>query len=243
MNIRQAFHSVAVVSLMATGGVLSAPVQAADTGASLQGHVTFKGMAPAPIKIKTTADPVCQQMHPAGIKSEEYVVSPTGGLANVFVYVKKGLEGKTFPATTTAATLTQKGCQYHPHVIGVQVHQPLDIVNEDSTLHNLNAPATINMRFNVAQPIQGMKTTRTFDQAEVMIPLMCNVHPWMKAYIGVVDHPFFAVSDETGAFEIKGLPAGTYVLEAWHEALGTAEQTITVKDGDVKPVKFVFTKK
>jgi len=209
----------------------------------VKGSIAFKGTAPAPKKIQTSADPICQQMHPAGIKSEEYVVSPTGGLANVFVYVKSGLEGKTFPAPATPASLTQKGCQYRPHVVGVQVKQPLEIVNEDATLHNLNAQAKSNLPFNIAQPIQGMKTTRTFDKPEVMVPLMCNVHPWMKAYIGVVDHPFFAVSDETGAFVIKGLPAGTYVLEAWHEALGTSDQTITVKEGEAKNVKFTFTGK
>ena len=242
MKIRSSLLTLAVLATGITvGGVRAAA--AGDIGALLKGSVAFKGVAPAPKKIQTSADPVCQQMHPAGIKSEEYVVSPTGALANVFVYVKQGLEGKTFPPPTTPATLTQKGCQYRPHVIGVQAHQPLDILNEDATLHNLNAQANANMRFNVAQPIQGMKTTHIFDKPEIMVPLVCNIHPWMKSYIGVVDHPFFAVSDESGAFQIKGLPAGTYVLEAWHEALGTAQQTITVREGETKPIKFTFTKK
>jgi plastocyanin len=143
---------------------------------------------------------------------------------------------------TKPATLTQEGCQYKPHVIGVQANQPLEVVNGDSTLHNVNIQPKSNPAANFAQPVQGMKTTKKFEKPEVMIPFICNVHPWMKSYVGVVPHPFFAVSGDSGQFEIKGLPAGTYVLEAWHEKMGTAQQKITVKTGEIKPVSFVFTK-
>jgi hypothetical protein len=234
----------AVVAVGAIGAALTIPgvASATDAGGTLKGAVTFKGVAPAPTKIKTSADPMCQQMHPAGIKGEEYVVDKDGGLKNVFVYVKEGLEGKTFPADTKPAAITQKGCQYIPHVVGVQTGQPLEIANDDATLHNVNAQPKANPGFNFAQPVQGMKNIKKFDKPEIMIPFICNVHPWMKSYIGVVGNPFFAVSDDTGKFEIKGLPAGTYTLEAWHEKLGTAQKKITVGAGETKQVSFVFTK-
>jgi plastocyanin len=221
---------------------LKQPSYAADAGTTLQGSVILKGVIPAQTKIKMAADPMCQMGHPQGVPSEEYVVGKNGGLKNVFVYVKEGLEGKTFPVETKPATLTQEGCQYKPHVIGVQANQPLEVVNGDSTLHNVNIQPKSNPAANFAQPVQGMKTTKKFEKPEVMIPFICNVHPWMKSYVGVVPHPFFAVSGDSGQFEIKGLPAGTYVLEAWHEKMGTAQQKITVKTGEIKPVSFVFTK-
>jgi hypothetical protein len=235
--------SIAAAGFMIVAGLkLPLPLYGADASATLRGSVVFKGIAPAPVKIKMASDPACQQSHPQGIMAEDYVVGKAGGLKNVFVYVKQGLGGKTFPAAAAPATITQKGCQYTPHVIGVQTNQPLEIVNDDATLHNVNAQTKINAGFNFAQPVQGMKTVKTFGKQEVMVPFICNVHPWMKAYIGVVDHPFFAVSDDAGKFEINGLPAGTYVLEAWHEKLGTSQQKVTVKDGESKSVSFVFTK-
>jgi len=135
-----------------------------------------------------------------------------------------------------------RGCQYIPHVIGVQTGQPLEISNDDATLHNVNAQTKKNPSFNFAQPVQGMKNVKKFDKPETMIPFICHVHPWMKSYIGVVDNPFFAVSDDSGQFEIKGLPAGSYVLEAWHEQLGTSQQKIVIKAGETKTVSFIFAK-
>ncbi len=235
--------ALAAVGLIAAVGFAARSfTYGADAGSVLKGSVVFKGTVPAPAKIKTTADPMCQQMHPQGIMNEEYIVGKTGGLKNVFVYVKQGLEGKNFPAPTTMATITQKGCQYTPHVVGVQANQPLEITNDDATLHNVNAQAKNNPGFNFAQPVQGMKNIKKFEKTEVMVPFICNIHPWMKSYIGVVDHPFFAVSNDAGQFEIKGLPAGTYVLEAWHEKLGTSQQKVTVKAGESKAVSFTFTK-
>jgi plastocyanin len=242
MKNKVAFVLMAI-GFAATIGVTSSRMAiGGESVGTLKGGVTFKGVAPVPTKIKTTADPMCQQMHPQGIKSEDYVVGKNGGLKNVFIYVKQGLEGKTFPAETKPATITQKGCQYIPHVIGVQINQPLEVINDDATLHNVNAQPKDNRGFNFAQPVQGMKTTKTFDKPEIMVPFICNIHPWMKSYIGVVGNPFFAVSNDDGQFEIKDLPAGTYVLEAWHEKMGTSQQKITVKAGEVKQISFTFTK-
>lgn len=240
MNTRTKVLSLFVMGLLLGPVVLRST--AADAGGALKGTVVLKGAIPAPSKIKMTADPACQMSHPQGVSSEDYVTGKGGGLKNVFVYVKQGLEGKTFPAEIKPAAIKQEGCKYVPHVIGVQVGQPLEIFNNDPTLHNVNAQAKNNASFNFAQPVQGMKNTKKFDKPEIMVPFICNVHPWMKSYIGVVAHPYFAVSDDDGKFDITGLPAGSYVLEAWHEKMGTAQQKVTVKPGAATSVSFTFTK-
>jgi hypothetical protein len=121
------------------------------------------------------------------------------------------------------------------------VGQQLEIQNSDPLLHNIKAVPTKNRGFNISQPTEGMKTTRTFNTPEVMVPLQCNVHGWMNAYAGVMSHPYFAVSGRDGAFEIKGLPAGTYELEAWHEKLGTKTMQVTVGENESKTADFAFT--
>ena len=138
----------------------------------------------------------------------------------MFVYVKDGLGTYSFDAPTETRTIDQKDCRYHPHVFGVRVGQPVEIMNSDPTLHNIHALPKDNAEFNNGQPIQGMKMTHTFTAKEVMVPFKCDVHGWMNAYVGVVDHPFFAVTDKDGKFVLKGLPPGTYTIEAWHEKLG-----------------------
>ena len=221
-----------------------APADAAPAAgnASVAASVKFSGTAPARAKVKMDADPVCQQQHATAVESEEVVVNSNGTLKNVFVYVKEGVSG-TFPSPTTPATLEQAGCWYRPHVFGLQVNQPFDIINSDATLHNVNAKPTANAPFNIAQPVKGMKTTKKFAKPEVMVKFKCNVHPWMSAYAGVLDHPFFAVSDDQGMATIAGLPAGTYTLEAWHETYGAQTQSITVGDGETNAVEFMFTAK
>ena len=212
---------------------------AAAGSATVQATVKVVGSAPAKTKIKMDADPICQQQHATPVESEEVVVNGNGTLKNVFVYVQEGVQG-TFTAPATPVTLEQKGCWYHPHIFGIQVNQPLDIVNSDATLHNINAKPTTNTPFNIAQPVKGMKTTKKFAKPEVMVKFKCNVHPWMTAYAGVLDHPFFGVSGDQGTVTIAGLPAGPYTLEAWHETYGTQTQTVSVADGETTSVEFTF---
>ena len=207
--------------------------------ASIKGTVKFEGTAPTAEKVKMDADPVCQQQHTSPVYAEDVVVNSNGTLKNVLVYVKEGVKG-AFPAPATPVTLNQSGCWYMPHVFGIQAGQPLEIVNSDGTLHNVNAKPTINQPFNVAQPVKGMKTTKKFDKPELPVKFKCNVHPWMNAYAGVVGHPFFSVSGADGGFAITGLPAGTYVIEAWHEKYGTQTQTVSVADGETKSVEITF---
>ncbi|MBI4343559.1 MAG: carboxypeptidase regulatory-like domain-containing protein [Candidatus Omnitrophica bacterium] len=216
------------------------PASATPAGsAAIQGAIRFDGTAPAREKIQMAADPTCQQQHAAPVLSEAVVVNDNGTLKHAFVYVKSGLSG-SFAPPSRPAVMDQHGCWYEPHVLGVQANQPVELRNSDATLHNVNAKPSQNPPFNLAQPVQGMKTTKKFAKPEIMVPLKCNVHPWMSAYIGVVEHPFFAVSDASGAYALSGLPAGTYVVEAWHEKLGTQTQSVTVADGQTQSVDFTF---
>jgi hypothetical protein len=136
--------------------------------------------------------------------------------------------------------LDQKGCRYTPHVLGVQVGQPLEVLNSDPTLHNVHALPTANREFNTGQPLAGMKHTHRFSTREVMVPFKCDVHPWMRAFIGVLDHPYFGVTTADGTFRLEGLPPGTYTVEAWHETLGMQTQSVTIGAKESRDVAFSF---
>ena len=217
----------------------TAPAVDAATAATVTGKVTFQGTPPAPQPIKLSSDPYCQKANP-GLTTENEVVGKDGSVENVFVYVKDGLGNRTFATPSQPVVLDQKGCHYTPHVLGIQVGQPLQIVNSDDTLHNVHGLAKANQEFNQGQPIQGMKMTHTFSTKEVMVPFKCDVHGWMNAWIGVLDHPYYAVTKADGSFSLKGLPPGTYTIEAWHEKLGTQTQTVTVGAKETKDVAFTF---
>lgn len=207
-------------------------------GGGLTGKVIFEGTAPPPTPIKMDADPVCLLQHKDGATSEEVVVNSNGTLKNVFVYVKQGLEGQTFTPPAEPVVFDQRGCRYHPHIFGIMVNQPFQILNSDGTLHNVHALPTKSKEFNLGMPIQGMKLTQKFTSPEVMVKIKCEVHPWMAAYGGVLDHPFYSVTGEDGTFSIKDLPPGEYTIEAWHEKYGA--QTTTVKVPETTEANFTF---
>ena len=214
------------------------PVDAATAG-NIAGSIAFEGTAPSMDVIDMGGEAVCSAKHASTPMVQDVVVNDNGTLANVFVYVKEGLESLTFPIPG-AALLDQDGCVYVPHVLGVMAGQDITIRNSDGLLHNINASPDINRGFNSSQPVS-METTRDFGSAEVMVPLRCDVHGWMNAYIGVLDHPFHSVSDGTGAFSLSTLPPGDYVLEAWHELYGTQTQNVTVATGQTAEVTFTFS--
>jgi plastocyanin len=166
------------------------------------------------------------------------VVASNGKLANVFVYLKEGLQGAP-PAPGAAVSVNQLGCEYIPHVIGVQVGQEVAFQNSDGLLHNIKAAPTVNRPFNISQP-NNMTSPRSFSAAEVMIPVQCDVHGWMEMYIGVVDHPYFAVSAEDGSFTIGNVPPGTYTVETWHERYGVQTQQVTVDPNGTATVTFGY---
>jgi hypothetical protein len=208
-------------------------------GGTVSGTVKFTGAAPANPKIDMSEEPTCKAKTPNAV--DPVVVVNKGGLANVFVSVKSGLPaGGKYTAPTTPVTIDQSGCLYHPRVLALMVGQPLEIKNSDAVLHNIKAVPKKNRGFNISQPSAGMKTTRTFAVAEAPVPLECNVHGWMHAKAFVMDNPFFAVSGDDGSFSIKGLPAGTYTLEAWHEKYGTKTATVTVAANGTATTTFTF---
>ena len=206
---------------------------------NVTGRIVFEGAPPENPPVKIASDAACLREHPEGLRLETFVVKD-GGLDNVFVYVKDGLGNYYFETPTEAVKLDQKGCRYTPHVFGARVGQPIEISNSDETLHNVHAMPNVNREFNFGQHIKGMKNTEVFTTREVMVPLTCNVHSWMKAYAGILDHPYFAVSSDGGKFELKDLPAGTYTVEAWHEKLPVQTQTVTIGEKETKQISFTF---
>jgi len=206
---------------------------------NVAGRVTYEGPATENAPIKLDSDPACSRQHPNGLTPDTMIVS-NGGLDNVFVYVKDGLGQYYFDTPTEPVKLDQKGCRYTPHVFGVRTGQPVEIGNSDPTLHNVHAMGIVNQEFNFAQAFQGIKNTRTFTAPEVMVRFKCDVHSWMSAYAGVLNHPYFAVTTNGGAFELKNVPAGTYTIEAWHEKLGTQTQSVTLGERESKAINFAF---
>jgi hypothetical protein len=233
-------HMKFYLCVLAAAALAGAGVRADDT-ASISGKVTFDGTPPKMKKITVDADPKCAEMHAdEPLRLEEVIVNPNSTLKNVFVYVKSGLGDKTYDVPTTPVELDQTGCHYVPHVFGMMAHQHLKIVNKDDTLHNIHAMPTKNAEFNVGQPNQGMETMKTFANPEVMVHFKCDIHPWMSAYVGVVDNPFYFVTGDDGTYSLKGLPAGTYVIEAWQEKYGTQDTTVTVAAGEAKTADFTY---
>jgi len=201
---------------------------------SITGTISYNGTPPAPKKIDTSADPVCGQKSP-NLSTEDNVVT-NGKLEYAFVYIKDGamsdgtkIGEAGFDAPSDTVTLDQNGCHYKPHVLGAMVNQKLNITNSDPTQHNIHFTPKNNPDWNQSQPNGAPPLTHSFARSEVLVPVKCNQHPWMKAYVGVLKHPFFAVSAEDGTFTIKGVPPGTYTVAAWHEggATGT-EKTMSV---------------
>lgn len=215
---------------------------------SVSGVVAYVGTPPAPKPIDTSADPVCGQKNP-NLATDDNVVKD-GKLANVFVYVKDGTtaDGKkitefSFDTPSSEVMLDQNGCHYAPHVLGLMVNQKLKITNSDPTQHNIHPQPKNNPEWNQTQPNGAPPIEKSFNRAEVLIPVKCNQHPWMKAYIGVMKHPYFAVSKPDGTFEIKDVPPGTYTVVAWHEggAAGTEKNMqVTVPANGAAKADFSF---
>ena len=203
---------------------------AADNG-SIVGKVVLNGKAPAETPIKLDAIPECKALHATPLETRHYIVDANGGLANVFVYVKDGLGNKKFPVPTTSVVLDQQSCLYAPYVLGVQVGQTLEIKNSDSFMHNVHGGGedSKNKGFNIAQTNKtvGKGSEQKFAKPEVFFKFRCDVHRWMFAFVGVVDHPFFAVTGADGSFKISGLPDGDYTVMAKHPK--EMEQTMKVK--------------
>lgn len=207
--------------------------------AVLSGRVTFTGVPPANEKVSMGTDPFCSGHHPGETELPEYAVGADGALANVLLRVTTGVSG-VYPAPTEAGRLDQKGCAFSPRLVALMAGQPLDIVSSDATLHNVHAVAKENRAFNLGMASPGTKFTRTFDKPEI-VPFRCDVHPWMRAWVAVLPHPFFSVTSADGRYEIRGLPAGKYTVQAWHEKLPPKTFTVTLADGETKAEDVAFS--
>lgn len=221
----------------------AAPAVDAATAGTVTATVKFDGAVPAPDMIVLTGDPKCVSENGAPQRAEEkIVVGGNQALQNVFVYVKDGLGNFAFPIPTEPVVLDQDKCRYTPRVVGVRVGQPLQIRNSDPLLHNVRSNGVINQAFNKSTPIEGMKFEHTFATKEVMVPFKCDVHGWMTAYVGVLDHPYFGTTAPDGKVVLGNLPPGTYTIEAWHESLGTKTQQVTIGAKESKDVGFTFAR-
>jgi hypothetical protein len=210
---------------------------------SISGKIAFKGQPPKFKPLSMDADSVCAAKHSGPVYPEAVVVNDDGTLKNVFVHVKSGLEGKTFAVPDDSVTLDQDGCVYKPHVVGIMARQNLRVVTSDNTAHNIHPLPKVNREWNISQAPGSDPIMQTFSRPEVSIPVKCNQHPWMRAYIHVMSHPFYAVSDEDGKFELKGLPPGKYEIEAVHEEYGGMTQMVEVAAKQAAPLDFTYQAK
>jgi len=213
----------------------------AFAGGSISGTVKYDGPVPFPKLIHMDADPICFAVNKGNVHSMALVLGDNNTLGNVFVYVKSGLMQNNYPPPGQAVVVDQGGCNYSPHVIGAMAGQKVKFLNPDGTLHNVHAMCRVNPEFNASMPDFRKDLDVTFDKPEFMFQIRCDVHPWMKAWMAVMPHPFFAVTGPDGKFELKGLPAGTYVIEAWHERLATQTATVTVSDHNAQKLDFTFS--
>jgi hypothetical protein len=213
------------------------------TAGSISGTVHFTGKRPARKVIDMSNEPACVAAHKARVLDESVRISSAGQLANAFIYVKSGLEGKRFDVPADPVKIDQNGCWFHPRVLGIQVLQSLHVTNSDPVTHNIHPMAQVNREWNHSQGAGDPAINRKFVKPEIMIPVKCNIHSWMHAWIGVVDNPFFAVSKPDGSYTIANLPPGTYTIGIWQESLGTQEQQVAVAAKSNSVANFSFTGK
>jgi hypothetical protein len=221
----------------AAGALISVSAQA---GGTIAGHVKLTGTPPPNAVIKMGADPNCLKINAGKRVVQQTVVrAADGGLMDVFVNVKG-----SFPqaaASPAPPVIEQQGCVYHPRVQGARAGQTLEVKNSDATLHNIHSMSTKGNDFNVGQPLAGMVYKYQLKTEEVMLHVKCDVHSWMTGYVGVVSHPYFAVTDAAGAFTIANVPAGQQTVQVWHEQYGPLTQTVDVKAGGTTTVEFAYT--
>jgi plastocyanin len=212
------------------------PVDPATAG-TVSGTIKLNGTAPKMKMINMAAEPNCSKLHADSPAMTEDVVTGDGNtLGNVFVYLAGDFSAYSLPPSSTPATIDQKGCQYHPHVLGLQVGQGLTVTNSDMTTHNIHPVPKNNREWNESQPPGATPIMQTFAREEVAIPVKCNVHPWMKSYFAVLGSPYFQVTGKDGSYTIANVPPGTYTVTAWHELYGTTTQMVTEGPSEKKTV-------
>jgi len=204
------------------------------------GTIKLDGTPPKMKIINMAAEPVCAKIHTTPAMTEDVVAGDGGTLQNVIVYLKGDFSQYKLDVPTAPAMIDQRGCQYSPHVLALMANQPLQVVNSDMTTHNIHPVPKNNREWNESQPPGSQPINQMFAREEIAVPVKCNVHPWMKAYIGVIGSPYFQVTGKDGSFTLKNVPPGTYTVSAWHESLGTQEQMVTIGAKESKAVTLTF---
>jgi plastocyanin len=217
-----------------------APAVNPETAGVITGKVTLSGTPPKMMIIRMGAEPACEKEHKQPVHAEDVVVGNDSALENVVVYIKSGLGNYSYPAPSEPAKLDQVGCMYVPHVVALMAGQQLEVLNSDPVTHNIHPLPKDNREWNESQPPNSSPIIKEFTRPELSIPVKCNIHPWMKAYICVFNHPYFAVTGTDGTFTIKNVPPGTYTVAAWQEKYGTQETQVTVSAKETKTVNFTF---
>jgi len=220
----------------------SAPTKVVDpaTAGTITGTVTLEGTPPTPHEIMLSGSPACAKLHSSPLIYPEVVTGNHGALADVIVYVKSGVENYHFAVPAAPARIDQRGCMYEPHVQGIMVGQKLSVTNTDPVLHNVLMLPRQNIPLNKSQPIGSTPIETSFDRPELAMKVLCNIHPWMCAYVFAFSHPYFDVTSKKGTFELKNLPPGTYTIEAWQEKYGTQDQSVTLAPKQAKSISFAF---
>lgn len=256
LHVALVLACVALVGLFAVGcggETVDEPAETAETdtaaggempegSATISGTVTYEGQVPNLDTLNMNADPICQEAHGEPVTAPLLVLGEGNTMANVFVKVVSGHPQQQYPVPSEPVVIDQEGCLYEPRVVGVMAGQALEFQNSDDTLHNVHGMPEQNREFNFAMPATVEESDVTLNTPEPIFPVKCDVHPWMQAYVAVMDHPYFATTGEDGSFEIADLPAGTYEIEAWHERLGTQTATVTVEDGGSGTADFTFSR-
>jgi len=209
---------------------------------SITGTITYEGKIPKFKEIKMDADPICVTHHSEPVFPQTLVLGEGQVMSNVFVQITTGIPKKDYPVPSEPVILTQKGCNYDPHVLGVQVGQPVKILNPDGTLHNVHALSKVNPEFNLAMPKFRKEMTKVFKKEESIFPIKCDVHPWMSGWLAVLSHPYFQVTKVDGQYTIDNLPPGDYTIEAWHEKLGKQKARVKIEGGEAKEINFTFSR-
>ncbi len=212
-----------------------------STAGSIKGSVLFSGPAPKPRKLDLSANPTCERQHLKPVFAEDALIGKSGGIENTLVLIESGLPDVRWTAPNVSVTMDQAGCVYAPHMIAMMVGQPLQVSNSDSVNHNVHSESSANAPFNVLEPPKSNTVTHRFDHQELMIPFTCGVHGWMRAYVSVVAHPFFAVTDKDGAFSLKGIPPGDYKVEAIHERFGHQTKAVQLTASASQALDFAYT--
>ena len=210
------------------------------TAGTISGSVGFQGNVPVMPVIDMSSNPSCERQHKGPVKAETVVVNANGTLRNAFIHIKDGLPAEHWSPPAETVKLTQSGCIYQPHVIGIMVGQRLEVLNDDPVNHNVHAETTVNPPWNIAEAPKAEHSFRKFEAPEALFPMTCSVHPWMRSYIGVSANPFFAVTGEDGSFALRGVPPGTYTIEVVQEKLGRKEGTVTLPTGGTASIGFTY---